>query len=118
MSTWTNRINRTIPPTDFSWVLSAFRLEAGGLGWRPWLVGARTLLGAPGLTTSNKKLLGAPGIATRSKDARGLEAMGIICPIDVIFFWYKQCLSGNQALMDCFEEDIKIIYLKDVCHVL
>ena len=27
-----------------------------------------TLLGAPGLTTSNKKLLGAPGIATRSKD--------------------------------------------------
>ena len=28
----------------------------------------RTLLGAPGLTTS-KKLLGAPGIATRSKDA-------------------------------------------------
>ena len=33
-----------------------------------WL-GARTLLGAPGLTTSNKTLLGAPGIATRSKDA-------------------------------------------------
>ena len=38
-------------------------------------VGARTLLGAPGistrsiLTTSNKKLLGAKGIATRSKDA-------------------------------------------------
>ena len=27
------------------------------------------LLGAPGLTTRNKKLLGAPGIATRSKDA-------------------------------------------------
>ena len=33
------------------------------------LLGARTLLGAPGLTTSNKKLLGAKGIATRSKDA-------------------------------------------------
>ena len=33
------------------------------------LLGARTLLGAPGLTTRNKKLLGAPGIATRSKDA-------------------------------------------------
>ena len=26
------------------------------------LVGARTLLGAPGLSTSSKKLLGAPGI--------------------------------------------------------
>ena len=34
-----------------------------------WLLGARTLLGAPGRTTRNKKLLGAPGIATRSKDA-------------------------------------------------
>ena len=33
------------------------------------LLGARTLLGAPGRTTRNKKLLGAPGIATRSKDA-------------------------------------------------
>ena len=28
------------------------------------LLGARTLLGAPGLTTSNKKLLGTKGIAT------------------------------------------------------
>ena len=35
----------------------------------PSLLEARMLLGAPGLTTSNKKLLGAPGIATRSKDA-------------------------------------------------
>ena len=33
------------------------------------LLGARTLLRAPGLTTRNKKLLGAKGIATRSKDA-------------------------------------------------
>ena len=33
------------------------------------LLQARTLLGAPGRTTRNKKLLGAPGIATRSKDA-------------------------------------------------
>ena len=32
------------------------------------LLGARTLLGAKGIATSNKKLLGAPGIATRSKD--------------------------------------------------
>ena len=38
------------------------------LGWRPSLLGARTLLGAPGLTTRSKKLLGAPGIAARSKD--------------------------------------------------
>ena len=30
-------------------------------------LGARTLLVAPGLTTSNKKLLVAKGIATRSK---------------------------------------------------
>ena len=33
------------------------------------LLGARTLLGAPGRTFSNKKLLQPPGIATRSKDA-------------------------------------------------
>ena len=30
-------------------------------------LGARTLLGAPGLTTRSKTLLGAKGIATRSK---------------------------------------------------
>ena len=30
---------------------------------------ARTLLGAPGITTRNKKLLGAPGLTNRSKDA-------------------------------------------------
>ena len=33
------------------------------------LLGARTLLVAPGLTTSNKKLLGTKGIATSNKDA-------------------------------------------------
>ena len=32
-------------------------------------LGARTLLGAPGIATRNKKLLGAKGIAIRSKDA-------------------------------------------------
>ena len=32
------------------------------LGWRTSLLGARTLLGAPGIATSNKKLL--KGIAT------------------------------------------------------
>ena len=30
---------------------------------------ARTLLGAPGLTTRSKKLLGTKGVATRSQDA-------------------------------------------------
>ena len=39
------------------------------------MVGARTLLRAPGLTTRNKKLLGAPGIATRSKKATNCIAM-------------------------------------------
>ena len=44
------------------------------LGILASLLGARTLLGAPGLTTSNKKLLGAKGVATRSKDAtRGVK---------------------------------------------
>ena len=33
------------------------------------------LLGAPGITTRNKKLLVAPGITTRSKDAISLEAI-------------------------------------------
>ena len=33
------------------------------------LLGTRTLLGAPGLTTRNKKLLGTKGIAIRSKDS-------------------------------------------------
>ena len=43
------------------------------------LLGARTLLGAPGIATRskgiatrNKKLLGAPGLTTRSKDSRTL----------------------------------------------
>ena len=59
------------------------------LGFQPWslpsleglnfhkslasLLGARTLLGAPGLTTRNKKLLGAPGIA---KDATRSPVQG------------------------------------------
>ena len=33
------------------------------------LLGTRTLQGAPGHTTRNKKLLGDPGIAARSKNA-------------------------------------------------
>ena len=39
------------------------------------LLGARTLLGAPGRTTSNKKSLGAPGLTTRSKDTTGLYSL-------------------------------------------
>ena len=35
------------------------------------LLGARTLLGAPGRTTRNKKLLGAPGRTTRNKKLLG-----------------------------------------------
>ena len=42
------------------------------------LLGARTLLGAPGLTTRNKKLLGAPGIVTRSMESS--RALGLIVP--------------------------------------
>ena len=38
-----------------------------------YILRARMLLGAPGLTTRNKKLLGAPGIATRSKDGTLVE---------------------------------------------
>ena len=34
-----------------------------------FLLGARTLLGAPGIATRSKKLLGAPGRTTRSKKA-------------------------------------------------
>ena len=46
------------------------------LGMLP--LGARTLLGAPGLTTRNKKLLGAKGIATRSKDATSSSTQAVI----------------------------------------
>ena len=60
-------------------------------------IGARTLLGAPGhtsrnkkllrapgLTTRNKKLLGAPGIATRSKEATSNKYFTILVdPLDL-----------------------------------
>ena len=36
-------------------------------------VGTRTLLGAKGIATRNKKLLVAPGIATRNKDATSIN---------------------------------------------
>ena len=44
------------------------------LGLLASLLGARTLLGAPGLATRNKKLLGAPGLTTRNKKLLGLLA--------------------------------------------
>ena len=45
-------------------------LESDGLRFADWLLGARTLLGAPGIATRSKDAtIGAPGIATRSKDA-------------------------------------------------
>ena len=40
-------------------------------------MGARTLLGAPGLTTRSKKLLVTKGITTSSKDAIRLEAIAL-----------------------------------------
>ena len=62
------------PPKDrlVGWGPSLFRNKArkGGRVQYTLLLGARTLLGAPGLTTRSKRtLLGAKGIATRSKDA-------------------------------------------------
>ena len=47
------------------------------------LVAARTLLGAPGLTTRSKKLLVTKGSATRSKDAIRLEAIAIRLEIGI-----------------------------------
>ena len=49
--------------------------ESKNIGWRPSLLGARTLLGAPGLTTRSKKLLVTRGIATSNKNALRLEAI-------------------------------------------
>jgi len=40
----------------------------------------------------------------------------VVAPEEEIGDW-NQGAARIQALMDCFEEDIKIIYLKDVCHV-
>ena len=54
---------------------------------------ARTLLVAPGLTTSNKKLLGTKGIATSSKDAtrvHWLEASGGAC------LWKRSHAGGRN----------------------
>ena len=41
------------------------------------LLGTSTLLGAPGLTTSNKKLLGAPGLTTNTSNKKLLGAPGL-----------------------------------------
>ena len=42
-------------------------------GLLPLLLGARTLLGAPGIATRNKKLLGAPALTTRNKKLLGAQ---------------------------------------------
>ena len=42
-------------------------IQVGTLNQSIQLLGARTLLGAPGIATRSKKLLGAPGRTTRSK---------------------------------------------------
>ena len=49
--------------------LDGWRLETGETSWPTQPRSDRTLVGAPGIATSNKKLLGAPGLTTRSKDA-------------------------------------------------
>ena len=59
----------TTASANFLLMQAGNRGKAAMFSANPVLLGARTLLGAPGLTTRNKKLLGAPGIATRSKDA-------------------------------------------------
>ena len=57
------------------------------------LLGARTLLGAPGLATSSKKLLGAPGLTTRIKDATTclMMMMMMIIIIIIIILIMKAC---------------------------
>ena len=51
---------------------------------RSILLGARTLLGAPGIATSSKKLLGAPGLTTRSKDATRVHTVLKLMPIKTL----------------------------------
>ena len=48
-----------------AWAFAAILSDGSVVSWGA----ARTLLGAPGIATRNKKLLGAPGLTTRSKDA-------------------------------------------------
>ena len=49
------------------------------------LLGARTLLGAPGLTTRSKKLLGTMGIAARSKECS--ENLSCWLALEFLVFW-------------------------------
>ena len=61
--------------------------------------GARTLLGAPGLITRNKKQLGAPGIATRIKKllvAPGLSTSNKKLLGGSAFFRSKDVTRGSR----------------------
>ena len=69
------------------------------------LLGARTLLGAPGLTPSNKKLLGAPGIATRSNKASSNKCIASS----------NKCLtSSNKKLLGTVSSLVKFPYRTNI----
>ena len=77
--------------------LSSISHQAMGYGWEKrqinsnrTLLGARMLLGAPGLTTRNKKLLEAPGIATRSKDATRNKIANVLRRSWVDVLWIQR----------------------------
>ena len=69
------------------------------LGWRP-LLGARTLLGAPGLTTRNKKLIVTKGIATSNKNALRLEAIAIRLEAIAIRL-LTDCIQKERVFLEC-----------------
>ena len=51
------------------------------------VLGARTLLGAPGIATRSKKLLVAPGLTTRSKKPCALRGLASCQPPDFLATW-------------------------------
>ena len=61
-----------------------------------------TLLGAPGLTTRNKKLLGAPGIATRSKMEQGRYLGSLQCITRPLHCRYCVSISSITLLLFIF----------------
>ena len=65
--------------------------------WHRSLVGARTLLGAPGLTTRNKKLLVTPLFATSSFLLLATSSDALVTRSDVGF----ACLKVYKILYDC-----------------
>ena len=78
------------------------------------LLGARTLLGAPGiatrsiLATSNKKLLGAPGLTTRSKKLLGAPG---IATRSIDATRSKDATGTPFKLVKCQPSDILLIDL-------